>query len=172
MANIQLTKYAKMINCNHMTLMQLRKQNGLTQKEAASLVGIPYRTYVRYESNASYQDTFKYRMIFSELSNKVRIDEEHGILTIDAIKELLIPILNRYEITYCYLFGSYAKGCPKETSDVDLLVDTSLTGFDFFDLVEEIRTTLKKKIDLLRLCDLKSDNPIVIEILKEGIRLL
>ena len=32
-----------------MNLKEIRRQNGLTQKDAANLVGIPYRTYIRYE---------------------------------------------------------------------------------------------------------------------------
>lgn len=161
-----------MVNYSHMSLKEIRKQNHLTQKQAAELVGIPYRTYIRYEENDSYSNTFKYRMVLSELSEKTKIDEEHGILSIDRIKELLIPILVAKGIKYCYLFGSYAKGNPKENSDVDLLIDTDITGLSFYGLIEEIRTVLGKKIDLLRLCDLQSDNPIILEILKEGIRLL
>ena len=51
-------------------------------------------------------------------------------------------------------------------------MDTDITGLDFLNLVEELRDTLHKKVDLLRLSDLQSNNPIILEILKEGIRLL
>ena len=155
-----------------MMLRELRKQNGLTQTQAAQLVGIPFRTYIRYEREFANKDSFKSQMIFNTLKEKTTINEEHGLLTIDQIKEKIVPILRKNGISFCYLFGSYAKGCPKPTSDVDLLVDTELSGLKFFNLVEEMRTALNKKIDLLRLGDLKTDNPIVLEILKEGIRLL
>ena len=155
-----------------MDLKEVRKQSGLTQKEAATLIGVPYRTYVRYEENESYRTSYKYQKIIEDLTNKVRVDEDHGILSVDKIKEILIPILLKHNITYCYLFGSYAKEKASERSDIDLLIDTSITGLKFFSLVEEIRSSLHKKIDLLRLADLTSDNPIVLEILKEGIRLL
>ena len=155
-----------------MELVEVRKQNGLTQKEAAALVGVPFRTYIRYENEESYKNTYKYKFILQELINKVRIDEEHGILTVDKIKSLILPILKKHDIKNCYLFGSYARGEAHENSDVDLLVDTDITGLDFFKLIEEIRTTLSKKIDLLRLKDLSSDNPIILEILKEGIKLI
>ncbi len=155
-----------------MKLVDIRKEHGLTQKQAAELVGIPYRTYVRYENDPSYVGTYKYQKIVEDLINKLRIDEEHGILSLDKIKKLLIPILDKHNIKYCYLFGSYARGEARDNSDIDLLVDTDITGMSFFALVEEIRDTLHKKIDLLRLIDLTSNNPIILEILKEGIRII
>ena len=155
-----------------MTIKEIRKQNKLTQKQAAAIVGIPYRTFIRYEENENYTINYKYKKILKDLTEALRIDETKGILTINQIKEILIPLLGKFNITYCYLFGSYARGEAKETSDVDLLVDTRITGINFFSMVEEIRTALHKKIDLLRLCDLTPTNPIVIEILKEGVRIL
>lgn len=155
-----------------MNLVEIRKQNGLTQKEAATLIGIPYRTYIRYEENEGYSSSYKYRMIVDDLTNKLRVDEEHGILSLERIKSKLLPIFRKYNINYCYLFGSYSRGEARENSDVDLLIDTDITGLQFFELVEEIRTALHKKIDLLRLKDLSSDNPINLEILKEGIRII
>lgn len=155
-----------------MNLVEIRKQNGLTQKEAATLIGIPYRTYIRYEENEGYSSSYKYRMIVDDLTNKLRVDEEHGILSLERIKSELLPIFRKYNINYCYLFGSYSRGEARENSDVDLLIDTDITGLQFFELVEEIRTALHKKIDLLRLKDLSSDNPIILEILKEGIRII
>lgn len=155
-----------------MTLREIRKQNNLTQKEAADLIGIPYRTYIRYEELISYEGTYKYKKMVEDLLNKVSIDEDKGILSIDKIKTLLIPLLQKRDIKYCYLFGSYARGEARENSDIDLLVDTEITGMDFFKLVEEIRETLHKRIDLLRLKDLSANNPIILEILKEGIKLI
>lgn len=155
-----------------MDLVEIRKQNGLTQKEAATLIGIPYRTYIRYEENEGYSYSYKYRMIVDDLTNKLRVDEEHGILSIERIKSELLPIFHKHNINYCYLFGSYSRGEARENSDVDLLIDTDITGMQFFELVEEIRTALHKKIDLLRLKDLSSDNPIILKILKEGIRII
>ena len=154
-----------------MKLAKLRKENALTQKQAAEMIGIPYRTYLRYEENESYFDTYKYKKIYQDLENLVKVDEEHGILTIDKIKKLLLPILDKYSISYCYIFGSYARNEARANSDVDLLIDTDITGLKFYGLVEEMREALHKKVDLLRLQDLKNDNPIALEILKEGIKI-
>jgi len=155
-----------------MLLRETRNKYGLTQKQAASLIGIPYRTYVRYEENDSFSNNYKYKKMVEDLENRLRIDEEHGVLKLSDIKAALIPVLESHNISFCYLFGSYARGDASQTSDVDILVDTDITGFDYFSLVEEIRQALSKKIDLLRLCDLKPDNPIIVEILKEGVRIL
>lgn len=155
-----------------MVLKEIRNKYGITQKKAAFLIGVPYRTYVRYEEDESKQDKYKYKKMLEDLNNALRIDEEHGLLTIRTIRETMVPILEANNIYFCYLFGSYARGDANEKSDVDLLVDTNITGIAFFKLVEEIRNSLNKKIDLIRLRDLKSDNPIVLEILKEGIRIL
>ena len=155
-----------------MSLKGIRTSKHLTQKEAASLIGVPYRTYVRYEENEPIANSYKYQKMVEDLEDKLRVDEEHGILAIDEIKDALLPILKKHNINYCYLFGSYARGEARENSDIDLLVDTDITGINFFMLVEEIRTALGKKIDLLALNDLNVDNPIILEILKEGIKLL
>lgn len=155
-----------------MDLVDIRKENNLTQKEAASLIGMPYRTYVRYEEDPSYKDTFKYAVVANGLKAKVLIDEEHGILTIGKIQEIVTPIFKKHGINFCYLFGTYAKGKAKENSDVDLLIDTKITGLAFFKLVEEVRTALRKKVDLVCLDDLTPENPLNNEILKTGVKLL
>ena len=155
-----------------MTLKDLRKKKKLSQKAASELIGIPYRTYCRYEEEPNYIGSYKYKKIYQDLFDATKVDEEHGILSLNDIKDSLMPILSNNNIKYCYLFGSYARREAKETSDVDLLVDTDINGIDFFMLTEKIRVTLGKKIDLLRLSDIQERNPIALEILKEGIRIL
>ncbi len=155
-----------------MTLKELRKEKHLSQKDAAKMIGIPYRTYCRYEDDSNYEKTYKYKKIFNDLFEITKIDESHGVLNVEDIKTKVVPILQNHSIKYCYLFGSYSRGKAKETSDVDLLVDTAMTGIDFFMLVEELRKALIKKVDLIRLNDLQAKNPLALEILKEGIRLL
>lgn len=155
-----------------MTLKEIRTNKGLTQEQAALLINVPLRTYKRYETDESYVDSYKYKMFVNELNNKTLVDEEHGLLTIEQIKEIVTPILNKYDIHYCYLFGSYAEGRARENSDVDLLIETEITGLRFFGIVEELRVKLAKKVDLLRLKDLEPNNPIVLEILKKGVRII
>ena len=72
-------------------------------------------------------------------------------------------------VLFCYLFGSYAKGKAIPASDVDLLISTNVKGLKFYGLVEEIRTALHKKVDILNLNQLKDNIELTEEILKDGI---
>lgn len=154
-----------------MTLKELRTSNNLTQVEASMILNISLRSYKEYENNISKQDTLKYEYLKQKLEEYLRVDEEHGYLSIDEIKSKVKKVLDKYDVNFCYLFGSYAKGCPKETSDVDLLIDTSVTGLDFFGLIEEIREILKKKVDLLKVNQLYNNSELLVEILKDGIKI-
>ena len=49
------------------------------------------------------------------------------VYTIEEIKNLVAPIIRKYNIPAMFLFGSYARGKADESSDLDFLVDTSGT---------------------------------------------
>ena len=69
------------------------------------------------------------------------------------------------------LFGSRARGTNSEKSDIDLCVETSLKGFDFIGLSEDIRNLLHKKIDLIRFDTLENNFDLINEIMKDGIKI-
>lgn len=81
-------------------LKELRKRKKLTQKEAAKLVSIPLRTYQNYENDYSKIGSFKYESIYKTLLEKTKIDEEHGILSLEEITHISTPILKRYNATF------------------------------------------------------------------------
>ncbi len=97
-------------------------------------------------------------------------DESKRVLSVDEIKGGCEKVFSQYEVSYCYLFGSYAKGKAGEDSDIDLLIATRVTGLKFFAMVEELRQTLGKKIDALDNNQLRSNQDLVNEILKDGIK--
>lgn len=154
-----------------MTLKELRKQKNLTQVECSDYLGIPIRTYQNYENDESKQSTMKYLYMLQKLEQYGFIDESHGILTIQTIKDVCNEVFSGYEVIYCYLFGSYAKGKATESSDVDLLISTSESGIRFFDLVETLREKLKKKVDVLNREQLNSNDMLLDEILKDGVKI-
>ena len=99
------------------------------------------------------------------------IDEERGILTIEQIKNACFEIFKDYDVEYCYLFGSYAKGNANPKSDIDLLISVNASGLQFFEIVERLREKLKKKIDLLDAKELEKNILLVEEILKDGVKI-
>ena len=110
---------------------------------------------------------------YEEFANVAKtITEEKGILSINEISKLVGNVLKKYnEVEFCYLFGSYAKGYAKENSDIDLCISTSLVGLSFVGLIEELRVSLNKKVDVLRLKDLNNNIDLINEIMKEGIKI-
>ena len=154
-----------------MTLKELRKQKGLTQNESAAYLGVPLRTYQNYENDDKKRDTIKYAYMMQKLEQYGFIDESHGVLGIETIKDVCGRVFEHFNVDYCYLFGSYAKGKAKETSDVDLLVSTKETGMRFYDLVETLREKLKKKVDVLNREQLNNNDTLLDEILKDGVKI-
>ncbi len=66
-----------------------------------------------------------------------------------AEKEKIIEICKRNDISYCALFGSFARGEATEESDVDLLVRFSKPiGWAFYGIAEDLQDVLGKKVDL------------------------
>lgn len=151
-------------------LKELRISKKLTQEEASALLGVSLRSYKSYENDPSKKSTIKYQYLFETLEKFNPIDEEHGILTIDDIKTACKMVLDEYSVKYCVLFGSYAKGKATELSDVDLLISSDVTGLRFFGIAERLREELHKKVDLLDLRQLKNNEELLDEILKDGIR--
>lgn len=154
-----------------MTLKELRSSKSLTQKAAAALCGIPLRTYVRYENNPDAEGSLKYQYLFQEISQYGFVDENHGVLSKDDIVRSCNLVFQTYPVEYCYLFGSYAKGLASETSDVDLLLCTNITGIKFYGLVERLRETLKKNVDVLEVRQLTNNPELINEILRDGVKI-
>ncbi len=155
----------------NINLKSLRKNKGMTQEEASKYLGVSLRSYKDYENEEKKINTIKYRYFVEKLSQIGFVDEEHGLLSLERIKEATDSVLKDYDVEYCYLFGSYSRGEASEKSDVDLLVKTSVTGLAFFGLAEQLRQTLCKKVDLLNTEQLQDNLHLTEEILKDGIKI-
>lgn len=152
-------------------LKEIRIKKGLTQATCAEDIGVSLRTYKRYEALDDKLPKMKYEYIISRLEKFGFIDETHGILSIDMIKSGCKEVFSNYDIDFCYLFGSYAKGKANEVSDIDLLISTKETGLKFFGLVEKTREILKKKVDILTCAQIENNLSLTLEILKDGIKI-
>lgn len=93
------------------------------------------------------------------------------IYSISEIRNILLPIFNRYEINKAILFGSYSKNSATETSDIDLLVDSGLRGLKFVGLSEDVRSALDKEIDIFDVTHIEPNSRIDEEISTTGVLL-
>ncbi len=152
-------------------LKDLRLEKRLTQQQVADLVGISLRSYKSYENDETKIATIKYNYIMQKLEEINPIDEEHGIIDIEYIRDRCQKVFEKYDVDFCYLFGSYAKNKATPTSDVDLLISAKVKGLKFYGLVEEVRTALHKKVDVLDVNQLNNNMELTQEILKDGIKI-
>ena len=154
-----------------MTLKEVRKEYELTQAQAAEIIHMPLRTFSRYENDSKYESTYKYQRAVKDLIGAFTVTEDTGILTLKQIKDIVKKVLDDYKVEYCFLFGSYAKGYCTEKSDVDLMVDGEFEALEFIGLIENLRQTLHKRVDLIRSVELENNHVLLREILKDGIRI-
>lgn len=81
--------------------------------------------------------------------------------TAESIKKKLADLkpvlLEKYRVREIGIFGSYARGEQKQTSDVDVLVDftESISLLDFIHLENELSDLLGVKVDLVMKTALK-----------------
>lgn len=64
-------------------------------------------------------------------------------------KEKIVEICRRNDISFCALFGSFARGEGRSDSDIDLLVRFSEPiGWKFYGIAEDLENALGRKVDL------------------------
>ena len=157
-----------------MTLLETRQNFNLSQMLAASSLGIPLRTYVRYEKDNEYGSPLKREAMVRAINEKYEITETKGLLSVEEIKTKVQKLFDekyKGQINFCFLFGSYAKGYATEKSDIDICVSTPLTGFRFIGISEAVRSVLHKKVDIVKFENLDGNLELINEILKDGIKL-
>ncbi len=152
-----------------MNIKEKREKLNISQDELAKLTGLSSRTIRRYE--AGNVSPIKEQYILKLIDEYFKVDEEHGILKLEDIVSVVTKIAESYSVSLVYLFGSYAKGKATEVSDIDLLIETNESGLRYFGLVEKLRETLKKKVDIIRIEDFLDNRELVTSILREGIKI-
>ena len=58
-----------------------------------------------------------------------------------------------------------------EKSDIDLLVSNEIKGLEFLGLVDELAQNLNKRVDVVRIDDLKNNFEFLNEILATGVKI-
>jgi len=153
-------------------LRELRIKANFNQLQAAQYFNISLRSYRDYENDASKKNSVKYKYFVESFNKLLYVDEETGLLTIDTIKKTCNEVFQEYDVKFCYLFGSYAKGKETPKSDVDLFIEANgVTGIKFFGLVEKLRVKLHKVVDLLDINQVIKNPELLKEILTDGIKI-
>jgi predicted nucleotidyltransferase len=95
-----------------------------------------------------------------------------NMLSIEQHKELIVPVLKRYNVQHAAIFGSVAKRSATAISDIDLLIEPA-AGFTLFKMLElelEIAELVNQKVDLVEYSALKAS--IKDEVLNPAIAIL
>ena len=72
------------------------------------------------------------------------------IYSINEIRHIVAPIARKYDVDRVFLFGSYARGEAKATSDLDFVIDKGrLRGLSFAGMLGDLQESFKKNVDLL-----------------------
>jgi len=72
--------------------------------------------------------------------------------TFANIKKRSLPILRRHSVKHAAIFGSFARGNAKASSDIDFFIEykgKNKSLFDLFDLKSELEDTLGRKVDIV-----------------------
>ena len=93
------------------------------------------------------------------------------VFTTEHIATMVKPLADKYRVKEIYLFGSYARGEADENSDLDFLVfgGEMFKRTMIFALAEELRDTLKKKVDVFEISEVNPDSNFYKTIMKEKV---
>lgn len=93
------------------------------------------------------------------------------IYSLPEIKETLARELRATPVRQAVLFGSYAKGCPREESDLDLVVDMAGAhgNFAFWGVYEALQTAFAIPVELFEKREIIPGQEIDQEIRRTGV---
>ncbi len=90
------------------------------------------------------------------------------VYSIDEIKRITIPIAQKYGVKKLALFGSYARGEQKTTSDIDFLIEKGqIKGWEFFGFINSLEDYLGVHVDVFTYDSLR--NSLIAEALKDEV---
>lgn len=91
------------------------------------------------------------------------------IYTLYELKQTLTPIFKKHKVKKAILFGSYVKGTADTRSDIDLVVDTNLSGLKYYGLLGEVTNALRFPVDLIDRKSIKKGSDFEKEIMNTGV---
>ena len=151
-------------------LRTIRKNIGITQEEAAKMVGVSRRTYQTYEEKEIINKAYK--EIIAALKDIDTGYTFNFVLNHKIIKKRCEGIFVKYpEVKCAYLYGSYARGEATDESDIDILVVCPPMGLKFYKMANELKDALGKEIDLQTHRQVSGDEFFLEQLLTDGIKI-
>lgn len=154
-------------------IQMVRENLGLTQIELSNILNIPVKTIRNWEQNIRIPSDYIVELIVDTILRQQREEtlknDDNYTPSFLTIKDKVKSIASLYNIDRVYLYGSYAKGKQTPLSDIDLYMISEIDGLDYFGVIEDLRNSLNKKIDLLSNKTIHKDSEIEKEIKRTGI---
>ena len=93
------------------------------------------------------------------------------IYSISDIKSILARQLAATPVRQAVLFGSYAKGCPRDESDLDLVMDMggNTRNFAFWGVYEVLREAFAIPVELFEKSEIHPGQAVAEEIQRTGV---
>ena len=87
------------------------------------------------------------------------------------LKEILLPIIRKYNAQKAYIFGSYARNEADKNSDVDVFVigGKMFDPTDIFPIADELYRALQKNVDVYEEREIDRASDLYSNIMREGI---
>lgn len=127
-------------------------------------------TSKQYDSiSGNYNLNIKDSYVNDNLFNYVKDRDSKPLYTIAEIKKVLTPIFDKHKVKKAILFGSYVKGTADTRSDIDLVVETNLSGMDFYGLLGEVSDKLRFPVDLIERKEIKKNSKFEKEVKETGV---
>ncbi len=154
-------------------IQMVRENLGLTQIELSNILNIPVKTIRNWEQNIRIPSDYIVELIIDTILRQQREEtlknDDNYTPSFLTIKDKVQSVASLYNIDRVYLYGSYAKGKETPLSDIDLYMISEIDGLDYFGVIEDLRNSLNKKIDLLSNKTIHKDSEIEKEIKRTGI---
>lgn len=89
------------------------------------------------------------------------------VYTVEQIKDKIVPIAEKYDLSKVYLFGSYARGEADEKSDVDIALELEDES-SYFDVYGKLLILFDGEVDILLVSDLLSPKTNIGKLVKKN----
>lgn len=94
------------------------------------------------------------------------------VYSIDEIRRMVTPLLEKYDMASASVFGSYARGSADAGSDIDVLLvgNEGFRALNVFGVAEDLHRQSGKQVDVYEISELDA-GPFRDAVLKEAIAL-